>query len=56
MDLNTKLFKRVWLIKNKDWLLSEVAYYKEFKHYLKTNKVVVWRFGNEESKAKIDTL
>jgi hypothetical protein len=46
--------KRYWLLNNMEWFLNECVYHRDNRINYNDNKVVVWRLGESEGKAKID--
>jgi hypothetical protein len=46
--------KRFWLLNNMDWFLSECVYHRDNRLNYNDKKIVVWRLGDSEGRAKIE--
>lgn len=52
-DVDDILRRRYWLKENFDWFMNEVTFHKEMKRNFSDNRLVLWRYGDIESKVEI---
>lgn len=52
--MSNYIAKRFWLLENIDWFLSECVYHRDNRINYNDKKIVIWKLGEPEGKAKIE--
>lgn len=53
-DADEILRRRLWLKQNFEWFMTEVVFHRDMKPFFSGHRIVLWRRGELNSKAKIN--